>query len=531
MAMQVTVDGNELDNGLWRHIVEDTGDDISLDNTRMLVVDFVVEGSTSTELTDRWNSTRDDFIKANPRCTFTLDDTQASLFADVSPNDGTHNTVKSTVGVVGGKGQTNFSIYCRLYVEASVTLFNVGGATGSGATTYTGLSNKVMRTKTLDSGRVQSRDLLVTFVPTYDEDGGLGTATINSVETASGKARFVIDEVPPTYAEGMRLEVSSSTTNNGDGYAGVHLITAIDVGNKKITTDTAFDGDETGSGTIGELTTGETNYQNARSSILTDLLGVESDGSRDSTTGLYLALEKSEHDDKNENQVTVLLQVRFSETEFTGLNNAQRDLDVEIMETEPSEWDPGGGTKPVYLTVRGSIVCDRDELSDGSLVLHQVFRAQLVTQLKTLALTQTGYSVARLRDIKFGSRRVDSRITFTLVYQAKNIQTLLYRDETMAQTDDDRVSWKAGKFTYDQRPEGLPPKTITRTLTYVGWTPKSLKISIPPGDSGGTYSPGPMSEGPKRKFDSPDGILYARTVSQIFYRRQYEGGAAGVKVV
>ena len=532
MAMQVNVDGVNLDNGSWRYIVGDVGDDISIDNTRMVVIDFVVQGSTVAETTTRWAQTRADFIKANPRVTVQLDDSISDLFADLSPNDGTHNSVKATVGVVGGKGQTAFSLYCRLYVEAGVVLFNVGGAAGSGPSmsTYTGLSGKISRVRTHTSGRIEARDLILTFAPTFDDDSG-GAATIASVEDSGGKAVFVISQVPPAFTAGMRLKVTSSTIVNGAGYAGVHLITAINVATKKITTDTAFDGSETGSGAIGILTTGEDNYQAARASILTDLLGVENDGSRDSTTGLYLALEKGEHDDENEDMATYVLQSRYSETELTGLNDAQRDLVIRIEETEPGEWDSGGGERPVYLTVMGSIVCDKDELVSGSLVLHQVFRAQLVTQLKTRALSQSGYSSARLRDIKFASGLVDSRIAFQLVYQAKNINTLFYREEIVSHTEDDRVHWKAGPYDYDQRAEGLPPKTATKTVTYIGWAKKSLKVSPPAVDAGASWSEGPYKDGPEREFETPEGKLYSRTRTQVFYRRQYEGGAQGVKVV
>lgn len=532
MGMQVTVDGNNLDNGSWRFIVEDMGEDISLDNVLVRVVDFVVQGNTAAELTSRWASTRADFIKANPRCTFNLDDSQTTLLDDVSPNDGRFNSVKSTVGLVGGKGHTAFSLYCRLYVEASVVLFNAGGAGGAGSinTTYTGMTDKLVRTRTFDSGRIQSRDVLISFAGQFSAT--TLAVTIASVANSGGKAVFTIAEVPPAFAEGMRLRVDSSSTVNGAGYAGIHFVTAINVAGKTITTDTAYDGSETGAGYLGVFTTGEALYQAARSSILTDLMGTEADGSRDATTGLYLALEKTEDENENSSNVTVLLQSRWAETELTGINDAQRDLDVEISETEPAEWDPGGGTKPIYLTAEGSIVCDADELEDGSLVLHQVFRAQLVTQLKTYVLSQSGYGTnARLRDIQFASRRVNGRIRFRLVYQARNLDTVFYRSETTTQTEDDRVRWKAGKYHYDQRPDGLPPKTITRTITYVGWVKKALGISAPPTEGGHSYSPGARVDGPEREYDSPDGRLYARAASQLFLRSQYEGGAQGVKVV
>lgn len=531
MAMQVSVDGVNLDNGSWRYIVEDMGEDISLDNVLVRVVDFIVQGSTAAELTTRWAQTRTDFIKANPRCTFNLDDSQTSLLDDVSPNDGRFNTVKTTVGLVGGKGQTAYSLYCRLYVEASVVLYNAGGAGGAGSvnTTYEGMVDKLVRTRTFDSGRIQSRDVLVSFAGQFNAESQ--AVTIASVANSGGKAVFTIAEVPPAFAEGMRLRVDSSSTVNGDGYAGIHFVTAINVAGKTITTDTTYDGSETGSGYLGVYTTGESLYQTARSSILTDLMGTESDGSRDSTTGLYLALEKTEDENEVSSSVTVLLQSRYSETEFTGLNDAQRDLDIELSETEPSEWDQGGGTKPVYISVAGSIVCDADELDDGSLVLHQVFRAQLVTQLKTYALSQTGYGTnARLRDIQFASRRVNGRITFRLVYQARNLDTVFYRSEAVTQTEDDRVGWKAGKYNYDQRPEGLPPRTITRTITYVGWVKKALSVPTP-SEGGASYSPGARVDGPEREFDTPDGRIYTRSVSQQFLRRQYEGGARGVQVV
>lgn len=524
MAMQVTVDGVNLDNNSWRYVLEETGDDIGLDNQRALAVDFVIQADDTATLQERYAQTREDFIKSNIRAVFTHDDSASTTFADVSPGDGIHTDVRCTIGIVSGKSQTGHRYYCRLYVLAGVQIPQApGGAVpGSGNTTYAGLTSSISRKRAIDAGGIESRTLLLTFGTTYSGTAN-GPYTLNSVEDSGGKAVFVVATTPAAFSEGMRLEVSGSSAYNG-----VHLITAINTTTKKITTDTAFGSTDTGTVYIGDITTAQENYDAAKGSIFTELLGVESDGSRSSTTGLKLTKQIFEDTDELGKQLSVMLESREDDdVELTGVNDADRGFEISITEVDPDTWNPKGGTAPRLITVTGSAVLDKDKLAAGSLVLHQLFNSTILPQVKTHMLNQTGYASAKLRSKSFESQLSAGRLGFQLIYQVKNIKTIGYKSTDRVQTEDDIVSWKAGKYDYEQRQEGLPPRTIARTIVRTGWNKVNLRIPTPAGDApGATYRPGPHTSDIEEQ-DSPDGMIYIQSATQVFVRRVYEGGGGG----
>lgn len=524
MAMQVTVDGVELDNNSWRYVLEETGDDIGLDNQRALAIDFVIQADTTASLQERYAQTREDFIKSNIRAVFTHDDSASTTFADVSPGDGIHTDVRCTIGIVSGKAQTGHRYYCRLYVLAGVQIPNApGGAVpGSGDTTYAGLTSSISRKRMLDAGGIESRTALLTFGTTYNGTAN-GPYTLSSVEDSGGKAVFVVATTPVAFSEGMRLEVSGSSAYNG-----VHLITAINTTTKKITTDTTFGSTDTGTVYVGDITTGQENYDAAKSTIFTDLMGVESDGSRDATTGLKLTKQMFEDNDELGKQLTVMLESREDDdVELTGVNNADRGFEISIGEVEPDTWNPKGGTTPRLITVTGSCVLDKDLMASGTLVLHQLFNSTILPQIKSHMLTQTGYAAAKLRSKSFESQLSAGRLGFQLIYQVRNLKTITYKSTDRVQTEDDVVSWKAGKYDYEQRQEGLPPRTIARTVVRTGWNKVSLKVPTPAGDApGATYRAGPSSSEMDTE-SSPDGLIYIQSKTQIFVRRVYEGGSGG----
>lgn len=535
-SMQVNVDGTNLDNGSWRLLEDKYGDSIGDDDVRVLACMFTIEADDPDTLEVRKLATEQAFIKANPRVWFTLDDAGATgaYFGDISPNDGTHTRVRCTIDWTGSREQTGHSLIGILYVKADVYIPMAGGATGSGQVNYTGLKGTLKRSVTYNQGRVESRAVLATFVTTFDDDAN-GPYTIASVANSGGKAVFTFSTDPPAFVAGMRLKVTASTTVNGSGYAGVHLVTAISVAGKTVTTDTAYDGSETGTAYVGQLTTGAANYAAAKSSLFTTHLGVEADGSRDGTTGLVLVTEKQEADDANENTVTVLLQSEWSETELSSVNNADRGLDVVVDELEPDQWDHrAGGTAPRLYEVKASAYFDRALLSSGNLKLHQLWRDTMKATVEARVQAETGAGQLRmLRGLRISSNVKTSRLSVAVVYQARNTTTIDAELSEDSRQDDDAIHYKLtnGK-DYEQRIGGLPPKIITKTLRHVGWAKKNMDIPTPPGDGqGSSYRAGPVSESYAEKTLPGGDVIYIQTKSVAFLRRQYVDGNRGVTLL
>lgn len=524
--MQVNVAGNDLDNGSWRTITGSFGDATGFDDRRAMAVDFVVEADDSTTLASRWASTLADFSKLNPRVVCKLAATDANALADLSPNDGTHNSVKTSIEALGSSEQTIHSMVGRLHIMAELVMPNAGGGTGSNITTYTGLLGTLKRITNYSAGRVIGKAVLATFVATFDEDGG-GAFTITSVENASGKARFVATvSVPPTFAPGMRLKVTSGT-----GYVGVHLITAIDVANKKITTDTAYSATATGSAVIGTLTTGAANFAAARTSILEDILGCDADGGRDSTTGLSLVSEKREDNDEDGNQYTVALESAWSELET---HAAQRELTISIAEEQPEEWETAaGGVAPVYIYVQGSVTMDREVLVAANADLHQLFDSDVKAAVEAHVVDQVNKGPIRLRRRKITSNLKESRLSFELVYQARNLTVISATITREERTDDNSVHYRLmDGHDYDQRPKGLPPKYITVVSSRASTDNSQPSVPTPAGDGAGAIyresSQGSSQRGP---ITTPFGVVWVRSRSVVFVRRVYKGGGQGVKVL
>lgn len=527
--MQVNCDGVNLDNGSWRLIEDSFGDSIGDDDTRVCAAMFTIEADDAETLQTRKNQTETDFIKANPRVWLTLDDAADSYFGDISPNDGRHTSVKTALDWVGSRAQTGHSLIGMLYVRATRVLPTAGGAAGSGQVTYTGLEGTLKRSITYSQGRVQARAVLATFVTTFN-DVANGSYAVASVEDdGSGNAVFVLGSTPVDFEAGMRLKVTA--ISSGTDYTGVHLITAINTGTNKVTTTTAYVATAVGTAYIGENTTGSENYAAAKSDILTTHLGVESDGSRDSTTGLTLTTDKEEDGDANGNTVSVLLQSSWSEFELTGVNDADRGIDMTIKEIEPEQWDPVLGPPPVILAVTGSAYFDREKLAAGSLTLHKIFRQQVKTQLETRVKSNTGYGTIRLRAMSFDSNPQTSRLMFDLRYQARNTAYIDGSLDEMSQQDDDAIHYKAGEFDYEQRAPGLPPKIVTKTLRKVGFAKSSMTIPAPAAAAGATYREGPVSESYATKTLAGGQQIHIQSKSVAFLRRKYKGGQQGVTLI
>lgn len=525
MGIQVTIDGNNLDNGDWRRVLG-FSDAVGSDFRRVVVVDFLLEADTVAALNQRYDALLDDFVKVNPRVVVTEDDTAGYAAVDMAPNDGRHGAVGVTLEMAPGHEQTGWSKYLRLKIESTVNAVNAGGGGTSGTVSaYDGQHGTYQKIVDYGPGRVPTRGWQGTFVSTFAYSGT--TLTFTSVENnGSGKARFVLDaggSAPEAFTEGMRIEVVTSS----GGYLGRHVVTAVDVPGKKITTDTTFAATATGTLKQGEITTGLANFSAARSSILTTHLLTTTTGAR-GATGLALTVEKVENAQGDDQSVTVYLQSETLPVDLTGAvfggSRADRKFSMTIKTERAERWNPHGGTRPVYVVAEGVAVLDMSIV--GTDPLHSAFAAKLQPEIEAAVKSETGENTIRLLKRSVGSNRLDGSVIFSLRYQARNTMVLSYSVETQTQESPNHIEWIRGGYHYLQRPEAPRPKTATVTVTRVGRNKVTLSPPKPPSESEGSWEAiGPMATKDLQPEESDFGTLYSQVAVQTFIRYRLEGGA------
>lgn len=538
--MQATYDGVDLDRSehatsseRWRRIIGTFGDDTGLDGKRVLAVDFYIYANDAATLEARKAATIADFDKVNGRFTLTLDDTGGGLFADVAPNDGIHSDTACVIVQQANKAQTGHRLNMRLLCVAGVSLPSAGGVPGASVPTWEGLVGNIAYGKDFNSARIEAYRFLATFTTTFDDDQ-YGPFTVNSVETAGGKARFVVATAPPTFKAGMRLKITAGTA-----YLGIHLITAIDVATKKITTDTAYTATATGTAYVGNVKTGEENYLAVRSTILTDYMKVETSGARDEpgvdpvtdpSSKMVLKSEVRDGKDKDQNQFQVFLQSGYMKRKLENTASA-RGLSMQLARSEPERWPKDGGPKPLYLGVKASVPCDVTVLGDGK--LYAVWEASLKADVEAAVMDETGETALKPLSISVGFDDESGRIECQCTYQARNSVNVAYSVETTIKIDDNRIrAQESGSegFHVDQRPPGPPPGTATVTATRVGAGNALPTVNPPPCDFAGCFwdLSTTVTSGADNPLDGQfDANLYAVSKTNVYILTKYRDGEGG----
>lgn len=509
--MQVTVNGVDVDNGTWRTLVgESFGDSMGDDGLRVCAADFYIEGDTPDELKQRYAATLAELIAQDVRITFNTDAATAGLDADMSPGDGIHTNTMTRVEKVASVTQTAYRFHCRLYATAYISPPVRGTGVGTSVDLFAGEVGRRMFTKVHNAGRVESRTLLVEFLPTFDDEAE-GPFTFTAVTDVGGLARFdfQVGTVLPAFAAGHRLKVASGT-----GYVGIHVVTAIDVANRRVQTDSPYVATATGSAFVGEIIPADTHYQAARDELL-DMLGTD-EGDRDSTTGLALVKETAE-DAGDGQSLVILLQAEWGEAD---LGPEVRRQTITIIEEEPQAWHPGGGTRPVYLNVTGGVEVDRDQAPN----LHAQWA---VIEPKVMAAVRANTGKSDLRPLfrKFASDPKEGLITFDIRLQADNSTVLSHEEKEAITIQDDTVGGKAGRYDYDQRPEGLFPKTVVISVARVGRTLQTpLPVGRPANEGAATYR-AVSDQSSKERSITPFGDVWIQSRAVAYQRREYEGSA------
>ncbi len=478
MADQITIDGTNVDGVDGRTINGQIINQFSSDGLRTIECGLIITGSTSTDLQDKWETAKEALQVRDKRITVTLDTSATNNYEDIFPGDGVTQSNFCWLTIDPTEPSTDTVLYCRLVIAAQQGEFlPTSTSTPSGDNTlpqFKGQIGSYKLTTMYSEARTESRALLINVGTVYDKEA-YGPLTINTVESAGGKARFVLASLGgiTSFTDDMKLYVSGTTNYNG-----THIITSIDVGNLKITTDTTFTATDTGTCLVGEATRPEDVYAEIKTSLL-DLVGVDADGDRNATTGLALAGETI---DRTNEGLTILLQSEWVEKEY---HEAIRGLQIGIERYETPEWHQDAGTRPVVVNAVVVFAVDRDKYgSDNPYPLWNTIRSDVIADIKT-NISEGDAEGPWQETIKMDQKT--GMVEVGMQFIAKNTDIISFRKVTQEQEELDYVAWRDSQgFDYVQVPPGAKPKIISISVEKVSKSQSVVTID-PPTEAGFKY--------------------------------------------
>lgn len=349
MSMSLTINSQEINGTGGRRLHGFIHDTRSPSGIREILILGAVTGSDSEDLNDKWKATQELCREFSPRVVIKPDSTTTNNLIDIFAGDGTTVQLTTFVSADTTRAPSATTYPFILHIIASENVPTGSGGNPNDPLIFQGQVGDWKLTTTFNDARVESRALMISFGSTFDEDA-YGPFTINSVSNEGGKARFNLAALDED-AIGQTFYVSGSTL-----YDGPHEVTDLNEGSNYIDTNTTYAGDDTGTGMLGATVEPETNYDAARSSLLTDLLGTEADGSRGSTTGLVLSGESKglEND-----VITVILSSDWVEREY---NTALRSFQMGVTVADVPDWpdDPNAGFPPKNISVIVTFSVDKE---------------------------------------------------------------------------------------------------------------------------------------------------------------------------
>lgn len=502
---QITVDANALDNGSWRRLIGQNVYTEVRDGSRQTVFlfrEFVVNGSTPTEAMARWNETVADFSRSNAAIVATVDDTSSEVLADLSAFSNGNMGNSCSVEMTDEYFQTATSFRGLFKAQADRALES--GAAEPGAT-FPGQDGPIVVSTSRSEGRIEARSVVGAFNTVF-VDGSAGSVTVTDIVNAAGKAKFDTADVLPAFSAGMRIRVTGTA-----GYDGWHSVTAIGAGG--ITTATDFVAGETGLAAgcqIGEVISGQQNFDNAYGSILSDILETGSGGARNDTTGLALAEENISRVAGGDNRVEFLMSAAYIPLAMPlgDLNNNVRSLEMTISGSE-QQWDMHGGERPYVATLSVSFACVDSQVSAANR-----WRSMRETALAE-ARRQTGRS-----DLVF----VEEAVTYSPNTREASVVAscrsgspvnVAYKRIVRYEENPVHLEWRDGPYKYAQRPDGPPDRRLTYTISRVGEGEVDLTPDTP-NDFGETWIRGPkISE--SSTIVTPSGlVLFEQSMTVTF---------------
>lgn len=474
MAVSVKIDGVEVNGVDGRRLHGQITDSRSALELREIVVAGLITGSTVTDLQTKWETAKSVCNTINKSAQVSIDSAATNFLEEFFLSDGKTTKIETYISGDISRIGTATTMPFVLFIRVSEYVATPTGGNAGVTPRYQGQVGDWRLMTIYNEARVESRVLTISFATLFDDDA-YGPFTISSVEDVGGKARFVVTTAPPAYTVGMKLFVSGSTLYNQ-----THVVTAVDVGNKKVTVDTAYAGNDTGTALIGEATSPQDVYDTARATLLTDVLGVGTDGTRDSTTGLVLSNETVE---VQNDIVNVVLNAEWTEKSYDA---DVRNLSIAVQRVELPDWPSvNAGPAPVSLGAVVTFSVDKDQAAtDNPYPMWATIRASVIADI--LAAVNDSDAVGPIDEAVSYDKKAGV-VAVNLSFLAKNTSIFSYSVVTTVHEELDYVSWKDSEG-YDYIQHGAEPltKIVAITVTRVATNTSSLDVP-PPEESGYRY--------------------------------------------
>lgn len=491
MAVSFTINGTEVNNTDGRRLHGQIND-IRTATTRELSCNGILTAATTELLQERWETAQQAFNQKDKRVTAKIDSSTVSFLEDFFPGDGrTINIETFITGDISRLG-TATSMPFRVVAIVSEILPNITTTKPNSPTQvkYRGQVGDWRKTVTFGESRVESRGYIVQFARLYDKEA-YGQFNIVGITNVGGFAVFELATAPPAFDETLDQKLFVSGTTN---YNTVHDITAIDVGTKKVTTTTPWSADETGVCYLGEATTPEELYAAVRGDILSDQLGVGTEGTRDSTTGLVLTGETK---GVEADTLTVILTSEWTEKSY---DDDIRNLSISLSKSETTDWPTiqGAGDPPVTLTAVVTFSVDKVQAAQvNPALMWATVRSSVIADVMANGELVGGkgpYDENISFDIKTGVVSVTMSFLATNTTVYKFTRVYHYHEELQYTT------WKDfGGYDYIQTASDPVMQIVTASATRVGVGEINLTID-PPQQSGYTFVEISRDEGREAPF-------------------------------
>lgn len=165
---------------------------------------------------------------------------------------------------------------------------------------------------------------------------------------------------------------------------------------------------DTGSGS-----TGESHYNAARSSILTNHLLTGSSGEYDATSKMVLVGEVIENDDGDSRRWNFLLESVYQRIPLTSTTEARGLAGFTVQTYEPDEWDERAGTRPTFVSVQGRAFISNSAWASG---VHQIWAQKLRADVLAGLATETGLADFTVKQERISSDPQECAISFDCLY-------------------------------------------------------------------------------------------------------------------
>lgn len=237
-------------------------------------------------------------------------------------------------------------------------------------------------------------------------------------------------------------------------------------------------------------------YTAAREEILTTLLLVDSDGSRNDSSGLSLISEVVENEDGDGGAVSVMLASEWQEPTFSDISGARR-VSLHVRRSNAENWQKisesllNTSKKPTFLSVAAEVTFSRDVVATPE-ALKAKAAAVRAKVLGIAGTTGDGASASIFLRYEETFNYSSNKIVVAAVIQS-NSKILEFRLSTSILRRYNYVTWKRGDGHYAQAPEAPSDAVVTVTIHLKTGTAlteedfRDIAENVAPVDGGFTY--------------------------------------------